>query len=75
VGGGVVTWNGNQDRVLNAIRQGVTDRHAIGPWLGIDQGAVDNALRRLRDQRHIRATRPGHYEATSAPCLLEQVWR
>lgn len=68
-------WNGNQVRVLNAVKQGVGNRKAIATWLGIDQMAVDNALRRLLDKKEIRAVAPGCYEPTSELCLLAEVWR
>jgi hypothetical protein len=68
-------WNGTQQAVLNAIKQGVTDRGAIGPWLGMDDTAVTNAVRRLMDKGEIYATSQGHYAAVHNGCLLEQVWR
>lgn len=68
-------WNGTQQRVLDAIKQGVTHRKAIGSWLGIGPDAVTNALRRLADKNVIRAVSRGHYELVLKDCPLADAWQ
>lgn len=68
-------WNGNQQLVLNAIRQGVSNAKAIATLVGIDYTATQNAIRRLMDAGAIKRTGRGGYAAVNheAP-LLSKVW-
>jgi predicted transcriptional regulator len=51
--------DGTKDRVLNAIKQGVSDPKAIATWLDIELSAVKNAIKRLLDASDIQKRHGG----------------
>jgi predicted transcriptional regulator len=71
--------NGTKDRVLNAIKQGVSDPKAIATWIGIGEAAVRNAIKRLLDAGDIRRKAGGGYEPAPVKrfdkCVLAEAWR
>lgn len=71
---GDLVRNGNSERVLGAVKQGVSDPKAIATWLGIDKQAVDNALKRLVDGKKVRRDSSTRYVPNERP-LLADVWR
>lgn len=67
--------NGNQDLVLAAVRQGLSDRRAIETWTGLDRDQVGTSLRRLIDAGSVRRKLAGGYAPAEEVCLLAEVWR
>lgn len=53
--------NGNQVRVLEAVRSGLSDWQAIAKRTRLTQYQVTNALRRLHDNRNIERVSQGRY--------------
>lgn len=67
---------GNDERVLNALKQG---RESDGPWgranprwlideTGLEKGNVEFSLRSLRDASWIKRVSRGLYEFVEDPC-------
>ena len=67
--------NGTQERVLAAIKQGVSDQEAIETWAGVERDAVRNAIKRLIYAGEIRRGQTGGYFPARRGCLLEECWR
>jgi predicted transcriptional regulator len=71
--------DGTKDRVLNAIKQGVSDPKAIATWLDIELSAVKNAIKRLLDASDIQKRHGGGYEpavrALRTKCALAETWK
>jgi predicted transcriptional regulator len=71
--------NGTQTRVLNAIKQGVSDPKAIATWIDVELSAVKNAINRLRASGDIRRNPEGGYEPAQRPlrvrCALAETWK
>jgi hypothetical protein len=69
--------SGAKDLVLSAVKEGVSDRHAIMAHTGLTRMQVDNALTRLQADGHIvlRKRLCGYVPVTQQLCLLAEVWR
>ena len=67
--------NGNQERVLEAIRSGAEDLEAIVRATGLAVTQVRNAIKRLQDAGEIRRKDLGGYAPVVKRCRLEEVWK
>ncbi len=67
--------NGNQEAVLNAIKQGVSDPKAIATWLSLDLEQVRNAINRLKAAGLVRRMNLGGYAPVVKRLALEDTWR